>query len=85
MKKVLLVIALMLLSLNNAFCEAPTPMLLKQMHQMSLGGNADVQFSLGFMYYHGDGVQQDYVEAMKWFKLAAAQGDADSQLNIGVM
>ena len=52
---------------------------------MALGGNADVQFSLGFMYYHGDGVQQDYVEAMKWFKLAAAQGDADSQLNIGVM
>lgn len=28
---------------------------------------------------------QDYVEAVKWYRLAAAQGNADAQLNLGVM
>jgi len=30
-------------------------------------------------------VPQDYTEAMKWYRLAAAQGDARAQLNLGVM
>ena len=34
---------------------------------------ADAQNSIGFMYYNGEGVKQDYIEAMKWFKLAAEQ------------
>ena len=37
-------------------------------------GNASAQFSLGFMYEKGQGVPQDYVQAYKWFNLAAAQG-----------
>ncbi len=29
---------------------------------------------MGFMYYQGNGVAQDHVEALRWYQLAAAQG-----------
>jgi len=29
--------------------------------------------------------RKDYAEAVKWYRLAAAQGDADAQYNLGVM
>ena len=41
------------------------------------------QFTLGVAYYHGDGVSIDKVEAIKWYRLAANQGDADAQFNLG--
>ena len=37
------------------------------------------QFSLGLLYANGYGVNQDYVEAAKWFRLAADQGHLDAQ------
>ena len=37
------------------------------------------------MYRRGQGVPQDYAEAVKWYRLAAEQGDADAQGNLGVM
>ena len=48
-------------------------------------GDADAQVNLGNMYGKGEGVAQDYAEAMRWYKLAAAQGDLDAQFNIGQM
>jgi hypothetical protein len=36
------------------------------------------------MYYEGKGVPQNHVEAAKWFRLAADQGNADAQYNLGV-
>jgi TPR repeat protein len=35
------------------------------------------------MYSEGLGVPQDYGEALRWFRLAADQGDAAAQINIG--
>jgi hypothetical protein len=35
------------------------------------------------MYYYGIGVIQDYEAAAKWYRLAAEQGDASAQLNLG--
>ena len=32
--------------------------------------------NLGVMYYHGQGVAQDYSAAMKWYRMAADQGNA---------
>jgi TPR repeat protein len=46
-------------------------------------GLADAQFTLGFMYAHGQGVSQDYAEAVKWYQLAADQGYTLSQANLG--
>lgn len=37
-------------------------------------GEADAQFLLGRMYYDGNSISQDYVEAYKWFSIAAANG-----------
>jgi hypothetical protein len=37
------------------------------------------------MYDIGQGVPQDYKEASKWFRLAAEQGDADAQFNVGLV
>ncbi|MHB8205630.1 MAG: tetratricopeptide repeat protein, partial [Desulfomonilaceae bacterium] len=35
---------------------------------------------LGAMYYNALGVSQDINEAVKWFRLAADQGDVDAQI-----
>ena len=37
------------------------------------------------MYANGEGVPQDYAAAAKWFRLAAEQGHALSQYNLGLM
>lgn len=42
-------------------------------------GDARAQANLGYMYSHGQGVLQDYVEAVRWYRKAADQGDATGQ------
>jgi TPR repeat protein len=37
------------------------------------------------MYYEGQGVPQDYKEAVKWFRLSAEQGYATAQFTLGLM
>ena len=37
------------------------------------------------MYRKGEGVLQDYFEAVKWWRLAAEQGDTGAQNNLGTM
>ena len=48
-------------------------------------GDGDAQFSLGLKYASGQGVPQNDVTAIKWFRLAAERGHADAQYNLGVM
>ena len=48
-------------------------------------GHADAQSSIGYMYYKGDGVTQDFGEAVKWLSKAADQGDTSAQFNLGFM
>ena len=43
-------------------------------------GDAGAQFMLGDCYYRGEGVEKDFAEAVKWYRKAAAQGDASAQL-----
>jgi hypothetical protein len=38
-------------------------------------GDAGAQHKLGFMYKNGQGVEQDFKEAVKWWQKAADQGD----------
>ena len=47
-------------------------------------GEASAQFNLGMMYDNGQGVKQDDVEAVKWYRQAAEQGYAKAQYNLGV-
>jgi TPR repeat protein len=37
------------------------------------------------MYGNGDGVPEDYAEAVRWYRLAAEQGDVNAQYNLGYM
>ena len=37
------------------------------------------------MYDEGLGVIPDYAEAVRWYKMAAVQGDARAQNNLGLM
>jgi hypothetical protein len=48
-------------------------------------GDADAQLILGFMYYHGEGVLENYKTAAKWSTLAAEQGNAQAQFFLAVM
>ena len=42
-------------------------------------GDEYAQYWLGWMYIHGQGVERDYVEAEKWYRLAAEAGNALAQ------
>ena len=48
-------------------------------------GNADAQYNLGVMYYHGQGVKQDEKKAFYLWTKSAEQGHADAQYNLGIM
>jgi hypothetical protein len=48
-------------------------------------GDAYAQFNLGAMYANGQGVPEDYVAAVRWYRLAAEQGYAQAQLYLGMM
>jgi TPR repeat protein len=37
------------------------------------------------MYHYGLGVTENHAEAVKLYRLAAKQGDADAQSNLGIM
>ncbi len=43
------------------------------------------QFKIGFMYYQGRGVPQDYREAVKWTLLSAEHGEPNAQGLLGLM
>jgi TPR repeat protein len=47
--------------------------------------DARAQFRLGEIYDDGEGVEQDYGEALYWYGQAAVQGDANAQYRIGLM
>jgi TPR repeat protein len=49
------------------------------------GGDADAQYKLGVSYDVGEGVAEDDVEAVKWYRKAAEQAHSHSQYNLGVM
>ena len=52
----------------------------------ALRARAEAQYYFGNLYAFGLGTQrQDYVEAMRWRRLAANQGHADAQHNLGFM
>jgi uncharacterized protein len=48
-------------------------------------GNAVAQYSLGVMYFGGQGVPQDDDKALAWWRKAGKQGNALAQGNLGKM
>lgn len=80
MKKLILLLVLVcvlaLLSADDTFSQ--------DLLRRAEAGEASAQFDLGWCYYSGEGVVQNYKEAVKWCRMAAEQGDADAQFNLGV-
>ena len=54
-------------------------------HPLAQQGHAKAQYWLGKMYDFGEGIPQDYAEAVKWYRRAAEQGIAEAQNNLGYM
>ncbi len=46
-------------------------------------GGAVAQYNLGVSYEKGQGVDQDYVQAVYWYRKAAEQGYANAEYNLG--
>jgi TPR repeat protein/alpha-tubulin suppressor-like RCC1 family protein len=48
-------------------------------HTAAEQGSVEAYYRLGVCYYHGEGVERDYVEALKWIRKASEQGHSDAQ------
>jgi len=55
---------------------------LLELEKKAEAGDPYAQFNLGNAYYKGNGVPQDYKEAVKWYTKSAEQGFADAQCNL---
>ncbi|MBR6901213.1 MAG: SEL1-like repeat protein [Synergistaceae bacterium] len=69
-----LMCAVAVLGAVSAFAESFNDVLKKAQK-----GDAEAQYKLGLMYDNGDGVTQDYSEAVKWIRKAAQQELTDAQ------
>ena len=47
--------------------------------------SAEEMLNLGLSYYNGDGVQQNYSTAQKWFEKSAEEGSAEAAFYLGQM
>jgi TPR repeat protein len=53
---------------------------LTQLRQAAESGEVLAQLKLGVMFDEGDGVQSDVYEAVKWYRKAAENGNAEAQV-----
>src|SRR5205823_4000343 len=58
---------------------------LAELRPLAENGSALAQVALGVMYTNGQGVPQDFKEALRWYRLAANEENGGAQFNIGVM
>ena len=69
---------------NDALARGDHATAAAEFQKLAEQGDKKAQAHLGYMYYVGEGVGQDYVQAVKWYKKAAILGDKDSQYNLAV-
>ncbi|MBR0783934.1 peptidoglycan-binding protein [Bradyrhizobium iriomotense] len=74
---------------QNTATTSPTPPAVKTEEQATLdaasSGDTDAQFKLAGMYATGKGMPTDSKQAATWWRKAAEQGHAQSQLALGIM
>ncbi len=69
---------------NSALSRGDFAIAANEFKRLAEAGDPRAQAHLGYLYYVGEGVEQNYAEAVKWYQKAAAQGDADAQYNLAV-
>jgi hypothetical protein len=75
-------------SKNASATEAPASpdqVIDPQVIEKAKAGDEVAQYKLGYDYYLGHGIAQDYAQAAIWWKKAAEQGYPDAQNNLGVL
>ena len=58
----------------NAYNQGNYAEALRIFKSLAVQGLAKAQYNLGVMYENGQGVAQDYTEAVKWYRKGADQG-----------
>lgn len=81
---ILLTIILFASLVGAAEKQNPDPNFIVELKQKAEQGDANSQCNLGFCYYKGNGVEQDYKQAVYWYRKAAEQGIGRAQYNLGV-
>ncbi len=69
---------------SNALARGDHAAAAAEFQKLAERGDKKAQAHLGYMYYVGEGVEQNYAKAVKWYKKAAILGDKDSQYNLAV-
>ncbi len=59
--------------------------IIDELRKKAGSGDAFAQEKLGMMYTRGEGAPKDFVEAVKWYRMAAEQGYAKAQERLGMM
>ena len=93
----MLVVAVLLLTLaptqGSSLAEVPASSGQKTLSPSEIGefqtkaetGDQNAQVALGKAYQEGNGVPQNFEQAVKWYRKAADQGNAEAQNDLGVM
>lgn len=55
-----------------------------KMYKKALQGDPEAQYNVALWFSTGKPVEEDEAEALRWYYLAAQQGHADSQWNVGM-
>ena len=74
---------LLLLLFFLSFMVSMYPQQLSDIRRAAEQGDVSAQSNLAACYYHGQGINQDYVQAVYWYNMAAEQGNVRSQRNLG--
>ena len=72
--------------LDSIFAPPPPgsdPEVMKLYYRAMEQNDAEAQNRLGYAYAHGEGVNQNYTEAVKWYRKAAEQEYASAQYSLG--
>jgi TPR repeat protein len=59
---------------HKAFAAEAYEQVFKLVFPLAASGNADAQYTLGYLYYNGLGVEKSEIQAMNWIQRAAVQG-----------
>lgn len=78
------IFTLILLTITTMTIAGPLEEKARQIRTLAEQGDAKSQSHLGYLYYVGEGVPQDYSQAVTWYRKAATQGDKDAQYNLAV-
>ena len=84
MKLIPILLALGMLAVSGwAEDEKPEPYS-PELVKKAEAGDAKAQYNLGVCYYQGNGVTQDFKEAVMWWTKSAEQGNGSANFRIGV-